>query len=98
MAKDAAWLLGPATLVFNKIRFSSGLRQKCTIRIQQKNHYSGLAFPNDIEEYINEEISFGAIHGPFEQIPIPNLHVSPSMTRGKAGAAHWRVIMELSFP
>ena len=78
MAKDATRLLGPATPVFNKIRFSS-LDFDRNAPLQ--NHFTGLAFPKDIEEYINEEIAFGAIHGPFEHIPIPNLHVSPLMTR-----------------
>ena len=63
-----------------------------------KNHRSAIAFPKDIEEYINEEVKFQAIYGPYETPPIPNLHVSPLMTREKPGAAHRRVIMDLSFP
>ena len=39
-----------------------------------------------------------AILGPFHTPPIPDLHVSPFMTREKPGAPHRRVIIDLSFP
>ena len=38
------------------------------------------------------------ILGPFHTPPISDLHVSPFMTRKKAGAPHCRVIIDLSFP
>ena len=63
-----------------------------------KNHTSAVAFPKDIEAYLAEEIQYGAIHGPFKNPPIHNLHTSPFMTREKPGAPHRRVIIDLSFP
>ena len=63
-----------------------------------KNHLSALAFPQDVEAYLQGEIKFGAIHGPFRNPPLDNLHTSPFMTREKQGAPHRRVIIDLSFP
>ena len=63
-----------------------------------KNHTSALAFPQDIDAYLKEEISYGAIFGPYKHPPFDNFHTSPFMTRPKPGAAHRRVIIDLSFP
>ena len=63
-----------------------------------ENHKSALMFPNDIEQYLTEEIQFGAIVGPFSEPPLTNFHTSPFMTREKPGGDHRRVIMDLSFP
>ena len=63
-----------------------------------KNHKSATMFPEDVEAYIQEEIGFGAIVGPFSDPPFQEFHVSPFMTREKPGGAHRRVIMDLSFP
>ena len=63
-----------------------------------ENHKSALMFPNDIDQYLKEEIEFGAIVGPFGEPPLTNFHTSPFMTREKPGGDHRRVIMDLSFP
>ena len=63
-----------------------------------KNHTSALAFPQDINVYLQEEISHGAIFGPYKDPPLSDLHTSPFMTRPKPGASHRRVIIDLSFP
>ena len=68
------------------------------LRKNIKNHMSAVAFPQDIEAYLQEEIQYGAIHGPFKEPPFGNLHTSPFMTRDKPGAPHRRVIIYLSFP
>ena len=62
------------------------------------NHGSGNKYPTNIEAYLAEERKHNAILGPFHTPPIPDLHVSPFMTREKPGAHHRRVIMDLSFP
>ena len=62
------------------------------------NHGSGNKYPTDIEAYLAEEMEHNAILGPFQTSPIPDLHVSPFMTREKPGAPHCRVIVDLSFP
>ena len=63
-----------------------------------KNHTSALAFPQDIDAYLKEEISHGAIFGPFKHPSFNNSHTSPFMTRPKPGAPHRPVIIDLSFP
>ena len=62
------------------------------------NHTSALAFPEDINAYLKEEIGHGAIFGPFKNPPFKDFHTSPFMTRPKPGAPHRRVIIDLSFP
>ena len=64
----------------------------------EKNYTSALAFPQDIEAYLKEEIRHNAIFGPYKDPPFTDLHTSPFMTRPKPGAAHRRVIIDLSFP
>ena len=62
------------------------------------NHNSAKQYPQDIQTYLEQEIKFGAILGPFQTPPIQNLHHSPLMTREKPGAPHRQVIVDLSFP
>ena len=62
------------------------------------NHGSANKYPQDLEAYLAEEQQHKAILGPFDRVPIHNLHVSPFMTREKPGAPHRRVIIDLSFP
>ena len=62
-----------------------------------ENHKSALDFPSDIQKYIDEELQFGAMVGPFLQYPIPT-HVSPLMTRSKQNSTKRRTIMDLSWP
>ena len=81
-----------------KYGFPLDFDARAPLQSNHKNHFSAIAFPKDIEEYINEEIEFQAMYGPYDNPPIPNLHVSPLMTREKPGAAHRRVIMDLSYP
>ena len=54
------------------------------VRIQ-KNHRSAVMFPQDLEAYIQQEIGFGGIVGPFSDPPFQELHISPFMTREKPG-------------
>ena len=62
-----------------------------------ENHKSALEFPLDIQKYIDEELQFGAMVGPFPQYPIPT-HVSPLMTRSKQNSTKRRTILDLSWP
>ena len=50
-----------------------------------------------MSRYIDEDLQFSAIYGPFEQKPF-FLHVSPLMIRGKADSNSRRTIMDLSWP
>ena len=51
-----------------------------------ENHFSAKAYTQDIEAYLQEEISQGAILGPFDHPPIQDLLVSPFMTSEKPNA------------
>ena len=82
------------------IRYGFPLDFDSDIQLSHKmgNHDSGNKYPKDIEAYLAEEKEHNAILGPFHTPPIPDLHVSPFMTRDKPGAPHHRVIIDLSFP
>ena len=49
------------------------------------------------EQYITEELSYGAIHGPYHEKPFP-MHTSPLMVRDKPNSNKKRTIMDLSWP
>ena len=78
--------------------FPLGFNRMCPLKHDKANHKSALEFPQDVEKYIEEEKSFGAIIGPFKEAPIPNLHYSPFMTRHKPNSDTRRVILDLSWP
>ena len=63
-----------------------------------KNHSSAIEYPDDIQAYLDEEKQYGAILGPFDSSPIPNMYFSPFMTREKPNAPNRRVIIDLSWP
>ena len=62
------------------------------------NHNSANQYPEHVLHYLQEEIQYGAIVGPFKVPPINKLHVSPFMTRDKSSSEHRRVIIDLSWP
>ena len=68
------------------------------LKQEDDNHNSAKHHPQDIQAYLDEEIKFGAILGPFQSPPIKNLYHSPLITREKPGAPHRRLIVHLSFP
>ena len=72
--------------------------RKSVLSSQDHNHSSANLFLEDINAYLNEEIKYGAILGPFTAPPLAELHTSPTMTREKPSASHRRVIIDLSFP
>ena len=63
----------------------------------EKNHTSALQNLQHVQAYIEEELSFKAMLGPFDDKPIP-LHVSPLMVRDKQDSSKKRTIMDLSWP
>ena len=70
---------------------------KVQLKVSTLNHSSAKDFPEDINIYLKEEKSFDAILGPFENPPIPGLHVFPFLTHDKNGATSHRVIVHLSY-
>ena len=82
-----------------KFGFPLDLNRDCHLDCKfSGNHSSANGFPQDIEAYITEELSHGAILGPFEHNPIENGHTSPFMTRHKPNSERQRVIVDLSWP
>ena len=61
------------------------------------NHASALQNIQHVQCYIEEELKFNAILGPFDNKPIPP-HVSPLMVRDQQDSLKKRTIMDLSWP
>ena len=64
------------------------------LQCDNKNHSSATDCPQDIEAYLNEEIKFGVILGPFVSDPIPECHKSSE----KPNSSHRHVIVYLLWP
>ena len=63
------------------------------------NHASARNFPAQVSEFVNAEREKGALMGPFLASPFrPWAHVSPLMSRPKAGGDKRRIISDLTFP
>ena len=63
----------------------------------ETNHTSALQNVQHVHSYIQEELDFQAMLGPFQAKPI-SLHVSPLMVRDKQDSMKKRTIMDLSWP
>ena len=62
------------------------------------NHHEVLDYTDQIRSYVEEEMAYGAIIGPFEQPPsAPWTQISPMMTRPKRNSNKRRVIVDLSY-
>ena len=62
------------------------------------NHPSAKHYVPDVKAYLEEEVKYKAVLGPFRESPYPDLHISPFMNRDKPGAKNRRVIIDLSYP
>ena len=71
--------------------------RNCTLGETLDNDTSANAYASHVTKYIQEEINFGAMIGPFDEKPC-TLHVSPFMTRDKAQSELRRTIIDLSWP
>ena len=87
--------------VSGSIRLPSGFIYILTVlvlcRPTEINYASAIAYSQHIDKYLQDEIQFGAICGPFNSKPF-SLHVSPFMTREKSGNTKCRAIVDLSWP
>ena len=64
-----------------------------------KNHLGAVLYPDTIDKYIETELSYNAIMGPFSIPPFFNrMGISPLSTRPKKNSDKRRVILDLSFP
>ena len=71
--------------------------RKCTLESTHTNHASAIKHSEHVADYIQTEMQYGAIYGPFAQTPFP-CHISPFLTRDKPNSNKRRVILDLSFP
>ena len=78
--------------------FPLDFNRSCVLNHEQGNHKSAADFPADVDAYIEEELHYGALLGPFPKHPIPEGHCSPFMTRAKPNSDRRRVIVDLSWP
>ena len=63
------------------------------------NHPFAVSFADHVEHYINTELSYHAIAGPFSINPLHQpLVCSPLQTVPKRGSNQGRVVMDLSYP
>ena len=75
--------------------FPVDLNRNLTLGVTEENHSSAKQYP-DHDKFIQEELSFGAMLGPFNEKPIPR-HTSPLTTREKS-RSDTRTINDLSWP
>ena len=68
-----------------------------TLEATHVNHSSALKFPEHVNSYIESEMKYGAILGPFEDHPF-HCHIYRFLTREKLNSSNRRVILDLSFP
>ena len=81
-----------------KFGFPLDFNRSCTLCCERKNHSSALQYPSHVDTYLQEEIEYGAIVGPFSTNPIQNCHFPPFLTCEKSGSDKRRVIIDLSWP
>ena len=90
----------PDKRVINYLKFGFPLSLKGHEGLNNKqvlNHYSALAYPEAVQEYLDKEVSLGAMLGPVCDLPAEEVHCSPLMTRPK-DIHKRRVILDLSYP
>ena len=77
--------------------FPLDLNRQSKLVSSEVNHSSAIEHAEHIEQYISEELQYGALYGPFQETPIP-VHISPRMTRAKQNLDKRRTIVDLSWP
>ena len=64
-----------------------------------KNHPLAISYADHVQHYVNTELRYHAIAGPFRNNPFPQpLICCPLQTVPKRGSSKRRVVMDLSFP
>ena len=69
----------------------------CILNSTEINHTSAIQNSQHISHFIQEEIDYNAMLGPFDSKPI-HMHVSPLLVRDKQNSNSKRTIMDLSWP
>ena len=78
--------------------FPLDFNRNCPLNYEPGNNKSATEFPNDVDAYIEEELKYDALLGPFENHPIASGHCSPFMSRAKPNTDRRRIIIDLSWP
>ena len=71
--------------------------RNCILNSMDVNHTSATQNSEHIRQFIQEEIDYNAMLGPFDSKPI-HMHVSPLLVRDKQNSSSKRTIMDLSWP
>ena len=71
--------------------------RSCALSSSEDNHSSAQQFSKDVGICLDNEVSYNAMYGPFNDKPI-KMHISPLMTRDKPGSDNRRTIVDLSWP
>ena len=82
------------------LKFGFPLSLKCPDNLSRTditNHFSAVSEAKAVTNYIEKEISLGAMLGPVNEVSSSHFHCSPMLTRPKDGNKR-RVILNLSYP
>ena len=84
---------------FFKYGWPIGLMEKFTQNNKFPNHRSAVMYPKEIGTYLSQEVSEGAMLGPFKLNPLSShIFISPLCTVEKKDSSERRIITDLSFP
>ena len=79
--------------------FHLGFHSSTSLKSAAGNMASALLNPQVINNYLQSEVQFGRVAGPFSQPPLPDLHVSRFGVIPKHHQpGKWRLILDLSWP
>ena len=79
--------------------FHLGFHSSTSLKSAAGNMASALLNPQVINNYLQSEVQFGRVAGPFSQLPLPDLHVCRFGVIPKHHQpGKWRLILDLSCP
>ena len=88
----------PILIHFLEFGFPLGILGRNNLQSEPYNHPSAPNYPQDVEHYLNTEISHKAIWGPYDSPPLSAFHTSPFLSRPKPNSAHRCMIVDRSWP
>ena len=77
-----------------KYGFDLDIDRNYKLQPTYENHTSAIQYVNQIDNYLAEELRYGAIYGPFKELSFPS-HVSSLMTRATKNSDKRHTIMDL---
>jgi hypothetical protein len=79
--------------------FNIGCSSQVQLTVARKNKASAYEHPEIVDAYLHNEVSLGHVTGPFETLPLPDLHISNFGVIPKSGQpGKLRLILDLSSP